>query len=338
MVKVKTKQNGQLTKNQQEVLDLITNWLIRNDFISEDIKEAEKIWKQYGLFGNGVHTKSIKTWAAAVIYYLGKKKNYKWLDQMYLAEAFSVAPSSISQRWRELYRMGREKTVNSSSQSQSRKIEQKKQESTDFFNPLVAEVFRKLMTYTQQTERWKSYVGEVFYHYVGTEAPPLPIDLILELLIFITCDRSLPNGQKIIDYFLTEESFTKDELVFLQGIKESRFSLFEVKKIGAKQNWLKVEDLYRDDLLRIRIKDFGGIEEGDVLMSRIIPLKSRNIAENEWKIGGSLVTLQKKALRELEENAKKWFWDFSLANKGWATKEGFIQENSFLFWRWLLGK
>lgn len=337
MVKGKPSQERQLTKNYQEVLDLIINWLVGKDFLTEDIEEAEEIWRQYGLLGSNIHANSIPTWAAAVIYYLGKKKNYKWLDQAYLAEAFSVTQASISQRWRDLKRLSMRQ--NKDQVSEKRNIRQQKQENFDFFNPVAAEVFRKLMTYTQQSEKWKSYVGEVFYHYVGTEAPPLPIDLILELLIFITCDRTLPNGCKIIDYFLVEERFTKDELSFLQSIKESRFSLFKVKKIEMKNvPWLQVEDLYRDDDLIIMVKEIKGIEEGDIIMSRIIPIKNRANLHGNWKIGGSLVTLHAQAAEELEELAKRWFWEFSVANKGWATGEGFIQENSFLFWRWLLSK
>lgn len=337
MVKGKTSSERQLTKNHQEVLDLVINWLVRKDFITEDIEEAEEIWRQYGLLGSNIHTKSIRTWAAAVIYYLGKKKNYKWLDQAYLAKAFSVTQASISQRWRDLKRLSMPKITDRPGEAKG--IQQQKQETFGFFNPTAAEVFRKLMTYTQQSEKWKSHVGEVFYNYVGTEAPPLPIDLILELLIFITCDRTLPNGRKIIDYFLVEERFSKDELSFLKSIKESRFSLFKVKKIETKNAfWLQVEDLYRDDDLKIRVKEIKGIEEGDIIMSRIIPIKSRQTHHGNWKIGGSLVTLRAQAAEELDELAKRWFWEFSVANKGWATGEGFIQENSFLFWRWLLSK
>jgi hypothetical protein len=337
MVKGKTSQEQQLTKNHQEVLELITTWLAGKHFLTEDIEEAEEIWRQYGLLGSNIHTKSIPTWAAAVIYYLGKKKNYKWLDQAYLAEAFSVSPASISQRWRDLKRLSMRE--NTDQASGKRNIRQQKQENFDFFTPIAAEVFRKLMTYTQQSEKWKSYVGEVFYHYVGTEAPPLPIDLILELLIFITCDRTLPNGCKIIDYFVVEERFTKEEFSFLQSIRESRFSLFKVKMVEMKNvPWLHVEDLYRDEDLIIMVKKSKGIEEGDIIMSRIIPIKNRGPLHGKWKLGGSLVTLSARAAEELEELAKRWFWKFSIANKGWATGEEFIQENSFLFWRWLLSK
>lgn len=324
MVKDNPGKNGNHNNTGEDVLTLILIWLKRNDFSPEDQKEAENIWRRY-LKSSKVNSKNARILAAAVIYYLGKIRGYKWMNQSVLAEAFSVSPGSISQHWQEISKTFRkdENRANAGGAALS-----------DFFNPVAAEVFRKLMSYTQRSERWKSYVGDIFFKYVGTEAPPLPIDLILELLIFITCDRTLPDGKKIIDFFLEEEGdeFTLEEKEFLRSIRASRFSLFEVKAL-REGSWLEVEDLYRDVYLKLFVKDHSGIDKGDIIMSRIIP----SAEQNTWKIGGNLVTLRPPAVRELEELAHKWFWEFSVANKGWATGEEFIQENSFRFWRWLLG-
>jgi len=314
-----------LTKPQEEVLGQIVAWLRRHSFSSDDIAKAEEIWIRYIRASRNYRANS-RTWAAAVIYFLGKIRGHKWLNQSFLARAFSVSPGSISQRWQQINRTLRETEGRQSTPDQALE---------NFFTPVAAEVFRKLMTYTQTSEKWKGYVGDIFFKFVGTEAPPLPIDLILELLIFITCDRTLPEGKKIIDYFLTENTgkISPEEEEFLRTIKASRFSLFKVKKVEGNYR-LHVTDLYRENEHEVMIQDAEKIEKGDIIMSRIIPAGD----SERWKFGGNLVTLSPPAVKELAELTRKWFWEFSVDNKGWATDEGFIQENSFRFWRWLIGQ
>ncbi len=314
-----------LTKPQEEILVQIVAWLRRHSFSSDDIAKAEEIWLRYIKANKNCRANS-RTWAAAVIYFLGKIRGHKWLNQPYLAKAFSVSPGSISQRWQQINRTLREAEGRRAAPDQTLE---------SFFTPAAAEVFRKLMTYTQNSQKWKSYVGEIFFKFVGTEASPLPIDLILELLIFITCDRTLPDGKKIVDYFLAEHGgeISPEEEKFLRTIKASKFSLFEVKRVAGSHRLL-VTDLYRGSEHEVIVQDAGKIEKGDIIMSRIVPAGDNNL---RWRFGGNLVTLSPPAVRELSELTRKWFWEFSVANKGWATGEGFIQENSFRFWRWLIG-
>lgn len=324
------KEEPQFTGAQKDVLVLILDWLREKEFSAADLKAAEDIWARYVKADQSKITNK-KAYAAAVIYALGRTKGHGWLQQRVLAGEFGVSSGNISKHWQAI----REKLFEK--ERLTEKNGESEQTHSDFFNPIAAEVFRKLMVYTQRSERWKSYVGEVFFKFVGTEAPPLPIDLILELLIFITCDRTLPDGKKIVDFFLTDQEgkFSAEEKSFLRKIKASRFGLYEVKscEIDLNQSRLEVEDLYRDLELKLMVRDATGIDEGDIIMSRIIPSNDDDI----WKIGGNLVTLHPPAVRELEELARRWFWEFSVANKGWATGEMFIQENSFRFWRWLLG-
>jgi hypothetical protein len=312
-----------LPKPQEEVLNQIIAWLRRHSFSSEDIAKAEEIWVRY-IKESGNYRANSRTWAAAVIYLLGKIRGHKWLNQTYLAKSFSVSPGSISQRWQQIHRALRE--------AEGREGMQEAAEG--FFTPVAAEVFRKLMSYTQTSEKWKNYIGEVFFQFVGVEAPPLPIDLILELLIFITCDRTLPEGKKIIDYFLAEnaEKLQPEEEDFLQNIKASRFGLFRVEAIRPGSRLL-LTDFYRENEVEVLVGETGQIERGDIIMSRIIPAGKEGL----WRFGGNLVTLRPSAAKDLSDLAGKWFWDFSVANKGWATGESFIQENSFRFWRWLIG-
>lgn len=313
-----------LPKPQEEVLSQIIAWLRQHSFSSEDIAKAEEIWVRY-IKESGNYRANSRTWAAAVIYFLGKIRGHKWLNQTFLAKSFSVSPGSISQRWQQIHRALREAEG------------QQRPEDTPegFFTPVAAEVFRKLMIYTQTSEKWKSYVGDIFFQFVGVEAPPLPIDLILELLIFITCDRTLPEGEKIIDYFLAENAgkLQAEEEEFLRGIKASRFSLFRVEAIRSGSRLL-ITDYYRDTEVEVLVQETGKIEQGDIIMSRIIPAGEEGL----WRFGGNLVTLRSSAAKELSELTRKWFWEFSVANKGWATGESFIRENSFRFWRWLIGQ
>ncbi|HHU82839.1 MAG TPA: hypothetical protein GXZ26_07530 [Firmicutes bacterium] len=314
-----------LLKPQEEVLNQITAWLRRHSFSPEDIAKAEEIWVRY-IKKSGNYRANSRTWAAAVIYFLGKIRGHKWLNQAFLAKSFSVSPGGISQRWQQIQRALRE--------AEGR--EGAEEVTEGFFTPVAAEVFRKLMNYTQTSEKWKNFVGDVFFQFVGVETPPLPIDLILELLIFITCDRTLPGGEKIIDYFIAEnaEKLQVEEEEFLQNIRVSRFSLFRVEAIVDKSRLL-LTDFYRQNEVEVLVKESGQIEQGDIIMSRIIPAAAEK--EGLWRFGGNLVTLRPSAAKELSDLAGKWFWEFSVANKGWATGESFIQENSFRFWRWLIG-
>ncbi|NLW08612.1 MAG: hypothetical protein GX036_01975 [Firmicutes bacterium] len=312
-----------LLKPQEEILNQITAWLRRHSFSPEDIAKAEEIWVEY-IKKSGNYRASSRTWAAAVIYFLGKIRGHKWLNQAFLAKSFSVSPGSISQRWQQIHRALREAEGRDGTEEAAE----------GFFTPVAAEVFRKLMNYTQSTDKWKNFVGDIFFQFVGVETPPLPIDLILELLIFITCDRTLPGGKKIIDYFLEEnaESLRAEEEEFLQSIRASRFGLFRVEAIlnGTR---LLLTDFYRGNEVEVLVRETGQIEQGDIIMSRIIPAEREGL----WRFGGNLVTLRPSAAKELSDLAGKWFWEFSVANKGWATGESFIQENSFRFWRWLIG-
>lgn len=312
-----------LLKPQEEVLNQIITWLRRHSFSPEDIAKAEEIWVRY-IKESGNYRANSRTWAAAVIYFLGKIRGHKWLNQAFLAKSFSVSPGGISQRWQQIQRAlrgaeGREGTEDVAE---------------GFFTPVAAEVFRKLMNYTQTSDKWRNFVGDIFFQFVGVETPPLPIDLILELLIFITCDRTLPEGKKIIDYFIAENAgeLQPEEEEFLQTIKASRFSVFKVEAIlkGAR---LLLTDFYRENEVEVLVRETGHIERGDIIMSRIVPTEKEGL----WRFGGNLVTLRPSAAKELSDLAGKWFWEFSVANKGWATGESFIQENSFRFWRWLIG-
>ena len=74
------------------------------------------------------------------------------------------------------------------------------------------------------------------------------------------------------------------------------------------------------------------LKKGDFTMGRIIPSKEDD--ETLWSPGIYLMKIDRSEIQELEPAVKKWFWDYSVRRKGWATNEEFIQENSFLFWRW----
>jgi hypothetical protein len=324
-VKETSNRGLQLTTAQEEVLNLINSWLGSNNFPKADLKTAEDIWLQY--IANSSNNKSnynVRIWAAAVIYILGRERGYSWLSQSKLAESFTISTGSISLRWQEII-----KVLKADKSDQP----QKEPGINSILNPKTVEVFRKLMNFTQTSEKWKGYVGETFYQFVGFEVQPLPIDLILELLIFITCDRVLPDGKKIVDYFIQHTTeLNQEELVFLNRMKASRFSLFEVLAIN--EYFLDLKDLFRREKIKIEVNKLKGVEKGNIIMGRVIPVQK---GENGfWRYGSNVIIFEQSDLEELETMAKRWFWEYSVANKGWATNEDFIRENSFRFWRWLI--
>ncbi len=315
----------QLTTAQEGVLNLINSWLDSNNFPKDDLKKAEEIWLQYVANSNSNKSNyNIRIWAAAVIYILGRKRGYSWLSQSKLAESFTVSTGSISLRWQEIIKV--------LEGDKAHKVK-KKSGISSILNPQTVEVFRKLMNFTQTSEKWKGYVGETFYQFVGFEAQPLPIDLILELLLFITCDRVLPDGKKIVDYFIQNTTdLNQEELTFLNSMKASRFSLFEVLTIN--EDFLDLKDLFRREKIKSEVNKLRGVKKGNIIMGRVIPIpKSEN---GFWRYGSSVIIFEETDLDELETLAKGWFWEYSVANKGWATNEDFIRENSFRFWRWLI--
>jgi hypothetical protein len=325
-------QELQLTVAQGKVLNLIVSWLGQNNFSKEDQTKAKQIWLQYI---NITDTKkktnlNIRIWAAAVIYILGKQRGYAWLNQTKLAEAFKVSIASISTRWQEI-----SKTL-----EENRKVQRKNIAKLTTFipNDETMKLFHELILFTRTSAQWRSYITEVFDQFIEIEVPPLPVDLLLELLLFITCDRTLPDGKKIIDYFLESAmEFTKEKIAFLKQIKASKFGLFEVKTLGKRQVLL-LRDLFRDQEVKMEIDsiDSKEVKKGGFMMGRIIPYQDDG--NTLWRPAIYLTILETLDIAELEPIAKRWFWEYSVTHKGWATKEDFIQENSFRFWRWFLAR
>jgi len=314
-----------LTPEQGEVLNLILSWMTQHNFSEADRGQAEQIWLAYikktGL--PKINEVNRRIWAATVIYLLSRQRGYSWINQNQLAKTFGVSSGSISKRWQEM---------NQVLEMEKNNPYQNYLSTTDYFlNAQTMEVFRRLLVFTRTSNRWKNYVEETFYQFMGADIPSIPAGLILELYIYITCDREVGEGKRIVDYF-TEScpNLSQEELTFLQRIKASRFGLFEVQAVLSDQV-LMFLDLFRNQKVKV---EYNGpeLKKGDFTMGRIIPRQEDDKAL--WSPGIYLMKIDRSELQELEPVARKWFWDYSVKHKGWATNEEFIQENSFLFWRW----
>jgi hypothetical protein len=312
-----------LTPEQGEVLNLILSWLDQNNFSEADRAQAEQIWLAYVRKARILRLTevNVRIWAATVIYLLGRQRGYSSINQNRLAKAFGVSSGSISKRWQEMNRI-----------LEKNSPDQNYISTTDYFlNAQTMEVFRRLLVFTRTTNRWKNYVEETFYQFMGADIPSIPAGLILELYIYITCDREVGEGKRIVDYFAEScPNLSQEELTFLQRIKASRFGLFEVKAVLSKQALLFL-DLFRNQQVQVEYSN-PELKKGDFTMGRIIPSKEDD--ETLWSPGIYLMKIDRSEIQELEPAVKKWFWDYSVRRKGWATNEEFIQENSFLFWRW----
>ncbi|NLW55996.1 MAG: hypothetical protein GX050_05160 [Firmicutes bacterium] len=312
-----------LTAEQGKVLNLIHSWLEQNNFPEADRTQAEQIWLDYVRKTRTPKITNInmRIWAATVIYLLSRQRGYSWVNQNRLAKDFGISSGSISKRWQEMNQV-----------LERNNPYQNYLSATDYFlNPQTMEVFRRLLVFTRTSNRWKNYVEETFYQFMGADIPSLPAGLILELYIYITCDREIGEGKRIVDCFVESCSdLNKEELTFLQRIKASRFGLFEVKAVLSDQVLLFF-DLFRSQQVQVEYSS-QELKIGDFTMGRIIPRKEDDGAL--WSPGIYLMKIDRSEIKELEPAAKKWFWDYSVRHKGWATNEEFIQENSFLFWRW----
>lgn len=326
-VKEVANQELQLTAAQGKVLTLILSWLEQNNFPEADQVKAEQIWLNYiRISGNNKKTNlNIRIWAASVIYLLSRQQGYKGMNQHKLAKAFGISSGSISKRWQEMNQV-----------LESNNPYQNFMNTTNYFlNAQTMEVFRRLLVFTRTSNRWKNYVEETFYQFIGADIPSIPAGLILELYIYITCDRGLGDGKKIIDYFKESCSqLSKEELTFLNCMKASKFGLFEVKAIMS-DRVLLFFDLFRNQDVQVEYSN-QELKTGGFMMGRIFPSKEED--DSLWRPTIHLTKIDSSEIKELEPVAKKWFWEYSVRHKGWATNEDFIRENSFLFWRWFFAR
>ena len=179
-----------------------------------------------------------------------------------------------------------------------------------------------------------SDVAAVFEEFVLWEVAPISLDLLLELLLFIACDRTVAGKKSIIDLYLEDVQESRDcsgeELDFLHRLQASRFSLFQVEA-SPKQGCFRFKDIFRGDELLVAADESLTIPAG-IMMGRIMPVDTGG--ESRWQPGIHLCLIKPEIVDELETTAKRWFWQYSLANNGWATGEDFIRENGYRFYRW----
>src|SRR5690606_41137978 len=91
----------------------------------------------------------------------------------------------------------------------------------------AAKAFHELIVFTQRSEEWMNYVATVFEEYLLWHKAVLSFDLLLELLIFTTCDRLLPEGKSIVTLYLERHpDLDGEERNFLARLAASRFGLF----------------------------------------------------------------------------------------------------------------
>ena len=320
-------QEEQLTAPQGRVLKLILSWLREHDFSEDKYQQAKAIWLRYlkridpstrPTFAN------TRLWAAAVLYTLGLQGGYRTLTGPRLAAAFGVSTTSIQNRGREILQ-----TLASAEQQGDNLMKMHR-----FFpSENAARAFHELIVFTQRSEEWMNYVATVFEEFILWEKAALSFDLLLELLLFTTCDRVLPEGKSIITLYLERKhDLGREERSFLERLQASRFGLFQVT-VSGEEGEIRFKDLFRGDEVPVAM---GGIiaPPGSFMMGRVMP--SSPGKGRPWRPVVFLTALEPPMVAALETEAKKWFWQYSVAHKGWATEEDFIRENGYRFLRWYL--
>jgi len=197
----------------------------------------------------------------------------------------------------------------------------------------AAKAFHELIVFTQRSEEWMNYVATVFEEFILWEKAVLSFDLLLELLLFTTCDRLLPEGKSIITLYLERRpDLSGEERAFLELLQASRFSLYQVT-FTAEESKVGFKDLFRGDELPMVMGEITA-PPGDFMMGRVMPV---SLGTGEpWRPVIFLTALETPTVAALETEARKWFWQYSVAHKGWATQEEFIRENGYRFLRWYL--
>ncbi len=320
-------QKEQLTAPQGRVLKLILSWLREHDFSEDKYQQAKAIWLRYlkriesrtqPSFAN------TRLWAAAVLYTLGLQGGYESLTGPRLAAAFGVSPTSIHNRGVEILR-----TLAGTARQGDNLVKLHR-----FFpSEKAAKAFHELIVFTQHSEEWMNYVATVFEEFILWEKAALSFDLLLELLLFTTCDRVLPEGKSIITLYLERNrDLGGEERTFLECLAASRFGIFQVT-FAEKDGQVRFNDLFRGDEVPVAL---GGIiaPPDSFMMGRIMPHSPGK--DGFWRPVIFLTALEEPMVAALETEAKKWFWQYSVAHKGWATEESFIRENGYRFLRWYL--
>lgn len=321
-------QEEQLTAQQGRVLNLILSWLGKHDFSEQDCQKAKNIWLRYlkrvGSSSRLAFTNT-RLWAAAVLYTMGKFGDVQALNVAKLAATFEVSTASIRNQGEEIYRT----LAGSKSKQGDNLVKQKR-----FFpSEGAAKAFHELIAFTQQSEEWMNYVAAVFEEFILWERASLSFDLLLELLLFTTCDRVLPGGKSIIDHYLDgNQELVGEERSFLEGLQASRFSIFQVETT-EKEGCFCFKDLFRGDEVQV---EMDGVipPPASFMMGRLMPVTPGE--EGSWHPAIFLCALKSGLLTDLDANAKKWFWEYSVAHKGWATAEEFMREKGYRFLRWYL--
>ncbi|NLC53396.1 MAG: hypothetical protein GX770_05465 [Firmicutes bacterium] len=319
-------QEEQLTGPQGRVLKLILSWLQEHDSSEDKYQQAKAIWLHYLKLVDPTRSTFANTrlWAAAVLYTLGLQGGYQTMTGPKLAMAFGVSMTSIHNRGTEILR-----TLAGAEQPRDNLVKMHR-----FFpSEDAAKAFHELIVFTQRSEEWMNYVATVFEEFILWEKTALSFDLLLELLLFTTCDRVLPEGKSIITFYLERKhDLGGEERNFLERLQASRFGLFQVKS-AEKEGAVRFKDLFRGDEVPVAM---GGIiaPSGRFMMGRIMPGSSGK--GKPWRPVVFLTALEAPMVAALEAEAKKWFWQYSVAHKGWATEEDFIRENGYRFLRWYL--
>jgi hypothetical protein len=320
-------QEAQLTPPQGRVLKLILSWLREHDFSEDKYQQAKAIWLRY-LKQVDPNTRptfaNTRLWAAAVLYALGLQGGYRTMTGPRLAAAFGVSPISIHNRGTEILR-----TLASAEQQEDNLVRMHR-----FFpSEEAAKAFHDLIAFTQRSEEWMNYVAAVFEEFILWEKAALSFDLLLELLISTTCDRVLPEGKSIITIYLArKQDLGGDERGFLEQMEASRFSLFQVTA-WEKEGAVRFKDLFRGDEVPVAMNGIIA-PSGSFMMGRIMPGSPEE--GKPWRPVVFMTALEAPTVAALEAEAKKWFWQYSVAHKGWATQEDFIRENGYRFLRWYL--
>ncbi|HHT47849.1 MAG TPA: hypothetical protein GXZ98_00950 [Firmicutes bacterium] len=322
-------QETKLTSPQEKVLKLVLTWLERQGFSEEDCQKAKDLWLGYLKNMDSSSDRAFENanlWAAAVLYLLGKQRGDQGLNLSYLALAFDVSTTRISVQGEKIAQTIKQGTRDSAVNLGKFK---------NFFpSEQAAKAFHELITYTQRSEQWMADLAMVFEEFMLQEPVPLSLDLLLELLLFATCDRRAAGDKSIIDLFLEENEakavFGDEELTFLRRLRASRFSLFQSEPLRQKDCPTFI-DIFRGDKLSIDLdKDFP-VPAG-IMMGRVLPVTTGE--DHCWQPGIYLYAIPPAGVDELEMTAKRWFWQYSVAHQGWATGEAFIRENGFRFCRW----
>lgn len=323
-----SKPEEQLTVPQGRVLKLVLSWLRKHDFSEYDCQQAKEIWLRY-LKRNEANTgpaiTNARLWAAAVLYTMGKQGGHTALNGPKLATAFAVSMASIRDRGTEILR-----TLAEDRPQQGDNLVKMNR----FFpSERAAKAFHELIVFTQHSEEWMNYVATVFEEFILWEKASLSFDLLLELLLFTTCDRVLPEGKSIITLYLErKDDLGGEDRGFLECLQASRFSLFKVNP-GVKEGTVQFQDLFRGDRVPVEMDGITA-PPGGFMMGRIMPSPAGK--EGPWQPIIFLYALASATVAALETEAKKWFWQYSVAHKGWATEEDFIRENGYRFLRWYL--